>query len=58
MKFSAQNSENRMGRREAILAGIFRFLQLGYAFGYAFGYANLSRKKRNALIGYAFGYAI
>lgn len=46
------------GRREAILAGIFRFLQLGYAFGYAFGYANLSRKKRNALIGYAFGYAI
>lgn len=58
MKFSAQNSENRMGRREAILAGIFRFLQLGYAVGYAFGYANLSRKKRNALIGYAFGYAI
>ena len=47
-----------MGRREAILAGIFRFLQLGYAVGYAFGYANLSRKKRNALIGYAFGYVL
>ena len=47
-----------MGKESGDLAGIFRFLQLGYAVGYAFGYANLSRKKRNALIGYAFGYAI
>ncbi len=58
MKFSAQNSENRMGKESGDFSGSISFLGIGYAVGYAFGYADLSRKKRNVLIGYAFGYAI